>query len=93
MEKHFELKHGEKVLATLVKSVDGHLTLIHDLTFDQLQMLPMVIPFDETGKFLTIRVGNIRPGVNIALYDVTGGSKSGSLRMKADFSMCKIRKD
>ena len=55
MEKRFQLKQGDKVLATLTASKTGEVTLSHDLTEDQLRMLPTVAPFAEQEVQLKIQ--------------------------------------
>ncbi|MDZ4347375.1 MAG: hypothetical protein U1E51_33620, partial [Candidatus Binatia bacterium] len=68
MEKRFQLKQGDKVLATLTKSETG-VTLNHDLTEDQLRMLPTVMPFDESGTQLNF---DRREGKTFLFSDNTG---------------------
>ena len=75
-QKFFELRHGDQVLAHLIAKPGQKIELAHDLTELQLRMLPTVIPF-ESGRELTISVGNIRPGVTVAFSDKDGVERLG----------------
>jgi len=68
MEKRFPLRQGDKVLATLTASKTG-VTLNHDLTEDQLRMLPTVMPFDESGTQLNVYQSE---GKTVSFSDNTG---------------------
>jgi hypothetical protein len=75
MERRFELKLGEKVFARLTVSETGEAILSHDPKEYQLQMLPTVVPFDESGAELKIQ-HNLRGGkATVSFSDNTGAAQ------------------
>ncbi len=50
MDRQFELRQGDKVLARLTVSQTGEATLSHDLNEYQLQMLPVVLLFESDAE-------------------------------------------
>jgi hypothetical protein len=64
-------------MATLVGEAGEKPTLEHELSLDQLSTRPRVLPVDETGRALKIEEGDIRKGIQIALYDGSGAEKLG----------------
>jgi len=77
MEKRFTLKHQDEVLATLTVGEGGEIRLNHQLTFLQLRMLPIVQPFDASGRKLKVQPAT----KGIALCDDAG---SEQVRLSAD---------
>src|SRR5208283_488252 len=77
MEKRFSLKDDGRTLATLILETDNRLTLEHELTFDELRMLPKVVPVDEANRTLRIQAGKIRSGIDVAFYDDAGAEQLG----------------
>lgn len=71
MQKRFQLRQGNKVLATLTESETGDVTLSHDLTEHQLRTLPTVMPFDESGTILKVQ-HDPHGGKRVSFLDDTG---------------------
>jgi len=72
MEKIFELRQGDRALARLTVSETGEVTLDHDLTEDALSMLPVVVPFDGSGRQLKVQTGPDGGRVTVSFSDNTG---------------------
>jgi hypothetical protein len=71
MEKIYELRQGDRVLARLMVSETGEVTLDHDLTEDALSMSPVVVPFYGSGRLLRVQIGSDGGRVTVSFSDIT----------------------
>lgn len=55
VNKRFPLKYDNQTVATLIVERDKTITLEHNLTFEELRMLPLVTPVDEADRTLMVR--------------------------------------
>ena len=66
------LKFGDRIVGTLVADPDGKITLEHNLTFDDVEPVLTVDPYDESNQPLKI---DIHSGPGVAFLDATGAER------------------
>jgi hypothetical protein len=75
MAQRFDLKLGDRTVATLVTNINGKITLEHNLTPEDLDPVLTVNPVEGSNQVLNIKIGEMRPGVDVAFYDATGAER------------------